>query len=478
MKNIKFLHILLVLFCAGIFVISCKKDSTSTKTNTASEVDKFIWYNLSYYYLWADSVPKLTSSYFSNDTNKLNTFLATYTDPSKLFSDLLYKYGSVDRFSWIEEDSSTLQNELKGVTKSMGFDYGLALLSDNSSIMGVVHYVLKGSPAESAGLKRGDLFTKVNGQQLTKSNYSSLLSNTTYNLTLAYITNNTLYTSTTTATMTAVEVSENPILFDSIYTISGNKIAYLVYNGFYSDYDNQLNTVFASFKSQGVNNLILDLRYNGGGAITTANKLASMIYGTYTDKTFINTQYNSYLQNYYTTQYGSNALKYNFTNTTGTSTINTLNLSKLYVLTSGGTASASELIINGLRPYIPVYIIGDTTYGKNVGSITITDTKKSAWAMQPIVVRMTNSLGKSDYTKGFAPNDVVLEDITNLIALGNTSEPLLQKAIGNISGTIATKAMTITKSVQMRIHQFTDRKDMIPHMKEMYLPSKSFMNKQ
>jgi spore maturation protein SpmA len=126
---------------------------------------------------------------------------------------------------------------------------------------------------------------------------------------------------------------------------------------------------------------------------------------------------------------------------------------------------------------MPVYVIGDTTYGKNVGSTTITDVNRSTWAIQPIVLRLTNSLGKSDYSHGFIPNSTIVEDFANLLALGSTSEPLLKKAMEYITGTVSSKSAASLKSVQMGIRKIADRKDMIPHSKEMYLPAKRFKNR-
>ncbi|MDP4207843.1 MAG: S41 family peptidase [Bacteroidota bacterium] len=477
MKNANLLFILLISFYLGSLTTSCKKDSSGP--NKASEIDQFIWYNMASYYLWADSVPKLSTAYFQNDTNKLNSFLAGYSDHKQLFSDLLYKYGTVDRFSWIESDYTTLQNELQGITSTMGMDFRLALLSDGSSIVGIVRYVFKNSPAEKAGIKRGSLFLKINGQQLTTSNYQSLLSATSFNMTLATVSNNMLYTGATTSTMTAVQMQENPVLLDSVYSVSNKKIGYLVYNGFYSDFDVQLNNVFAKFKTKGITDLVLDLRYNGGGSIQSAIYLASMIYGPYTSKTFVNLQFNKTLQDYYNQQYGSNFFVSNFidtigrTSTTPTTQINALNLSQLTVITSSGTASASELIINGLKPYMPVYIVGDTTVGKNVGSMTLIDYNHptNKWAMQPIVMRLTNSLGKSDYSKGFVPNSTLVEDYTNLQPFGSLNDPLLSNAINHING-VAAKSYQISRAQTMGMKEFMSRKDMIPHANEMYFNPK------
>jgi len=132
-----------------------------------------------------------------------------------------------------------------------------------------------------------------------------------------------------------------------------------------------------------------------------------------------------------------------------------LNLPRLYVLTSWSTASASELVINGLKPYMDVILIGETTYGKNVGSISIYEENDpgNKWGMQPIVVKYFNSMGKSEYTAGFKPNHEVNEfaDLF-LYDFGDTNDPLLGNAISLITGaTRTTRSIRATpfRSLQM-----------------------------
>jgi C-terminal processing protease CtpA/Prc len=119
-------------------------------------------------------------------------------------------------------------------------------------------------------------------------------------------------------------------------------------------------------------------------------------------------------------------------------------MTKIYILTSAGTASASELVINGLKPYITVVQIGDLTVGKNVGSVTLYDSPtygkenrnpKHRYAMQPIVLKIVNSVGFGDYQSGLVPNFLLKETISTLDVLGSPTEPLLSLAIGKITGT-------------------------------------------
>jgi carboxyl-terminal processing protease len=149
-----------------------------------------------------------------------------------------------------------------------------------------VLYVLPGSPAAKAGLKRGDIITAVNGQKLTTSNYASLATDpATFNYGLAKVESGKIVDTDAVRTVTAEVFQQNPVYLDSVYTIGGKTIGYLVYNQFIpgpngsatATYDQKLEQVFSNFKAKGVNELVLDLRYNPGGYVSSSVKLASMI---------------------------------------------------------------------------------------------------------------------------------------------------------------------------------------------------------
>ncbi|MDO8928174.1 MAG: S41 family peptidase, partial [Bacteroidota bacterium] len=375
----------------------------------ATEVNSFIWNGLSDYYLWNSQVAGLTNSKYEKK-DSLNAFLNTYTDPQKLFTSLLYKYKEVDKWSFLVDDSKEIDDWIAGISETMGYDFMLGRIGSSNDLFGFVRYVYKGSPAEKAGVKRGDIFMKVNDQQLTVSNYQTLLFATkTYTLSFATISNSTISLNNRVVLMTAVEMQENPISKDTIFIFNNQKIGYLVYNGFNSDFDIQLNDVFKKFKVANIDRLVLDLRYNSGGSVQSSIYLASMIYGTDATKVFAKAKYNAGLQKYLVSEYGLASLNDNFTTSIEknglkpATTINTLNLNKIHIIVSDNTASASEMLINGLRPYMNVTVVGTNTNGKYTGSMTVKDwDEKGAvnpnhkWAMQPIVVKYANSRDESD----------------------------------------------------------------------------------
>ena len=195
---------------------------------------------------------------------------------------------------------------------------------------------------------------------------------------------------------------------------------------------------------------MIDLRYNGGGSVQTCTYLASLITGQFTGTIFAQQQWNSKLMAYFnglnTNSNPNDDYELNdyFVDTThrGVS-IQGLNLNRVYILTSGRSASASELLINGLSPHINVIQIGTATYGKNVGSITIYDyvdnsgnerNPNHTYAMQPIVLKIANSDNFADYTNGLDPDVELRESATSFGVLGDANEPLLAAALNHISG--------------------------------------------
>ncbi len=477
----------------AILLFNCKKESAPVPIpiviKEATDVNKFIYNGLKDYYLWVDQVPSLTSRKYTVK-DSLNAFLNTYTDPNKLFTDLLYQYKTIDKWSFIVDDSKIIDNWIQGISETMGFDFMLSRIGSSDNIFGFIRYVIKGSPAEKAGIKRGDLFMKVDDQQLTITNYQTLLfTSLTYKLSMASIAANTISLNGKSYTMTAVNLQENPIQLDTVLNVGNFKVGYLVYNGFNSDFDLQLNDVFKRFQLAAIDKLVLDLRYNGGGSVQSAKYLASMIYGTATSKVFLKSQYNTGLQAYLVNTDGAASLLENFTDkilktaTNPETPINTLNLSKLYVITSDNTASASELLINGLKPYVSIFSVGINTAGKYVGSWTIKDwdangivNPNDKWAMQPIVVKIANSLGVSDFVNGLAPDFSLQEDIANLMPFGNLNETLLKVALNSIQG-LPLKSAAL-KSEQLGLKKVYDSQDHRPFSKQMYIQPPGNLRKE
>lgn len=440
MKRILFLFLGLSLFLVG-----CKDESSETE-ELNKYVNEWVYQNMDGLYYWNTSLPAFRSS---------------AENPNDYFKTLKNKD---DRFSAIFESYQYILNQLNGVSSSeIGFDFQLYAESlYNENVYGVVLYVKHGTPAEKLGIKRGDIFRKINGTQITMTNYSTVIGYLFDNSTNSRITfsvyQNNVYTDKAAVTVTkAVNYNEDPVYMDTVYTVQNKKVGYLVYHFFTNDpgdkslkYDLELNNAIGRFKQQNITELVIDLRYNHGGMMSSAVRLASMLVPNLTsNKVFSYTEYNQNYTNYFNSaefksQTTENPFVNNFATTIDVATTTTKasypvlnvggNLQRIFFLTGRGTASASEMVINGLKPFLPCVLIGDTTVGKNVGSTLVNDedNKKNQWAFMPIILKYFNKDHQSDFTKGFAPDFLIADDY--LSQLGDVNEDLLAKALSQISG--------------------------------------------
>ncbi len=489
MKKISYLFTAFLMLSIAFY--SCDNNDNDNEI-TPRNINDFVWKGMNSWYNWQTSVPNLSDSK-DDDQNEYNNYLNGYSTPDDIFYSLLYQKGTIDRFSWIVDDYVALNASFQGISKSFGFRLQAVDISDsNDLIILYVRYVAPNSPASDAGILRGDIINALDGVVLTESNYDatiSKLSNET--VALSFVSENDgVFTPTSEKTITAVEISEDPVYFKKVFpAINGKKVGYLVYNAFRSSYNDELNAAFAYFKNEGIQELVLDLRLNGGGSVETSAYLASMIDASAGTETFAKLNFNAK----HTNESGS----YTFRNTlniyddkgkkTGEENINRLtNINLLYVLTSGSTASASEMIINGLKPFISVKVIGTTTYGKNVGSITLYDSPSSdytseslansahLYAMQPIVFQIYNKLDQSEYTQGFVPNIIVKEYQywNEILPFGDENEVVLKAALDDIRGLSAkqTKSLKFSEIKEFEVSKLEKRFD-----KEMYITDE-FLN--
>jgi C-terminal processing protease CtpA/Prc len=423
-----------ILLLSGSF--SCKKltevfpkteEPTST-TNPNAEVNGWIYDTMKSYYLWENQLTAKAST-----DNKLL--------PADYFESLLIKPGELDRFSWIQEDVAELTASLQGVNKVVGIRFTPFFSNTAKTKVALsVAYALKGSPADKAGIKRGDFIVKVNGNELTPENYSSAFSSDNLKFTLGDYNGSEIIANTKTVDVVKAEVQTDPIQHYSIIEKGNKKIGYLVYLQFLSKFDTDMRNVFKEFKEKGVNELVLDLRYNGGGFISSSDILSSLIVKNLKPGTLMSKQeWNTELTKAYKTKFGNDVFDTDWLNESNN--LGTLN--RVFVLTSKATASASELVINNLKPYMDVILIGDNTYGKNVGSVTLSDDKKRwKWGMQPIVLRTVNSLGQSEFggKDGFIANFKVTDNAIPFRPFGDENETLLSVAIQQITGISASTA--------------------------------------
>ncbi|HEA29736.1 MAG TPA: peptidase S41 [Leeuwenhoekiella sp.] len=459
---------------------SCSKDRDDEIKPVADnlEVENFIYSAMNIWYLYKPDVPVLADDRFATQ-DALNEYLAGFETPERLFYDGVKAPEPLDRFSIITADYRELERSFAGVSLNNGMDYGLSLAARGSDrVVGFVHYVLPNTSAEAQGVTRGMLFTEIDGTPLTIDNYSQLLAATNYTITIAEITPDGIVETGQTISLTKEEYTENPIFITKTFDdVAGQKVGYLMYNSFTSNFDDELNAAFADFKSEGINQLVLDLRYNGGGSVRTATDLAAMITGQFPDELFSTQVYNPQIQAALEAQNPEQLKNYFHTTITDDTPINSLNLSKLYVITTGSTASASELVINGLDPYIDVRQVGDTTVGKFQASVTFYDNDapnfnrnganpNHFYAIQPLILTTANANGTTGFVQGLNPEVPLEERVSIYGVLGDENEPLLKAALDEIRGG---RSLNLTQNPGKRLPEIGESDMNTPTYQRMYV---------
>jgi len=478
--KLKYIVITLLL---GFAFTACNKDSDSDSNETTAitkpdEINNFVWKAMNSWYYWQPNVADLSDSKITS-TAAYNNFINGKT-PDALFYSLLYQRGTVDRFSWIENSNEIVHvSKIAEVEKKGGFSYGIYPKdASNINVVALINYVVPGSSSALAGLKRGDVITKINGSQLTSNNYDQL-ENPQLTVTLAanvqFTTTGMVTTDKTgTVTITKTDIDENPVAYYEKKVYGGKNIGYLVYNGFKSDYNDELNLAFAKMKSDGINELVLDLRYNGGGSLESAVALAQMINGSFTNKPYVYLDFNDKHNNEDGYENLSEKIKiFNLVDNEPTfqreESINSLALPKIYVLVSFQTASASELTIQCLKKYISVVTIGEQTVGKFVGSNTLYDSPAYGytsyanrntthkWQLQPITFSYYNKdkdANPANITPDYEINPY--NTFLNLVEFGNVKDPCLKKALELITGqTMRTSEKTTDLSLTLKTDNLT-----------------------
>jgi C-terminal processing protease CtpA/Prc len=432
MAKLKFFLAYIMLL--SIIISSCREkqepEPEQFERGTNDYVNNWIYDNMNLYYYWTQDLPDKTINGES---------------PDDYFYSLI---SNQDRFSWIQPNFQELLNSLQGITLEAGYEYILYNDPNNENgVIGQVAYVKNGSPAEQVGLKRGHIFTEINGNRMTLDNYRGLLENLSQNHTLKigeFNLESEQIEEIGDFELSAIQFAENPNHLDTVYTRNGKKIGYYVYNLFSvgidtdsAKYAQEMDQIFEKFKAEGINHLVLDLRYNGGGAERATINLASLIGANISEQDiFVKRDYNEGLKQAFIDEYGAESLNRRFVKKSMNIGGN-LQSPQLTVLTSSRTASASELLINGLNPFMEIFIIGDTTVGKNVGSTSFYEQNNpdNTWGMQPIITKSFNSLSQSDYDLGFYPDIPLRDNSLAKLELGDVNEKLLREALIYLAGT-------------------------------------------
>lgn len=398
-----------LLYILLLTLLSCNSEDSflpnDVIVNNDNENNHYINHNrwtyemMSKHYFWNKDIPDSLSLDFS-------------ISPKSFFDNLLSKE---DRFSWCEINESYIAEDL-------GFHY--QTYEVHGLKVNRVLYVSSNSLMEQ-GLKRGDYF-------IIKDNH----------IEVGHL-DNEYFISTNKIKINKVTRGRNlapTISLDSIYTINSKRIGYFIYDQFESSTDVAQITI--RLKNLGIDELILDLRYNPGGYVSTSKYLASMLAPKESlGKLYQLQRYNDF-QTKVKKDNGESGVDSVFLDKGFITIDRNLDLKRLVVLTTKNTASASESLIIGLRPYMDIVTIGTTSCGKDVGSYTIADNRYK-YQLQPITFRYYNALNDSTPTTGIIPDIEVADDLNH--ERGDVNEALLKTAIDYLMGNIAGNE---TRSVQ------------------------------
>lgn len=404
---------LVIMLALSIFT-SCKKNNSSDNGNTTTTVsaeDKIKDSALLYardIYLWYNQIPSTFNARSYADPDKIMQAIRQYSmePPNAL---------PVDRFSF-----GMKQADWNNLSSGVSADFGFSIFFFTGNDLRV-KYVERESAAGKAGIKRGWRIVKINGSNNIATDDATI--NTIVNA--VFYSTSTAFTfqkpdgTLVDITLNATSYQTHPVMADSVYTISGKKIGYLVFNSFLGDQteiSNELNRVFTRFATYGVNDVVVDLRYNGGGYVSLAEKLTNYLAPSTATGVMMTQKYND-----------KYAAQYNVT--TNFNKAGSVSLPRIIFIVSSSTASASELVINNLKAVMDVKLIGrNATYGKPVGFFPI---PVGDWYIFPVSFKTVNKNGTSDFYSGFTPDALVADGLDK--NWGDVTETSLASAIKYIT---------------------------------------------
>ena len=452
-----------IYFWAAICLLllsSCGKSERRIRGERLYYTNLFANQNMATYYYWVGD-PTVSANISRWYLDIRDNYLE---DPVGMVESCRYQ---ADQWTALFEDAAAFESSVTGQGQSFGFEAGIS--QDHDKL--VILFAYEGSPADKAGLKRGDVFSTVNGTQLADDNYTTVIAEAMGGSTIE------LGREGKSVTLQSSDRYDNPIVVSKVLEIGGKKIGYLFYTSFTLVSARDLVATAADFKSKGIDDLVLDLRYNTGGYTITANVLASLLAPASAVKSgavWTKDTFNSRLMEVLDKEVaeGRNdrrlfcfASSFELPQDEGTISLSgaNLDLSRLWVITSKNTASASEALICGLKPYMNVKLVGQQTYGKYCGGSLIkgedwydaiakgenkahikTDLGKSyttGWGIYVISTKFTdrdgNNAGEPD---GFPADVTATDNPADGFQLGDPQESMLATVLSDMG--VASKAPT------------------------------------
>ncbi len=365
--------------------------------NVPARARDTLYYIMRQWYYWYDLMPSVTKE--------------NYADPYVLLEAMRYK--EIDRWSFVADYDEFIA-EMEGTFVGHGFRIGL-----DNSMNARIAMIFDNSPLYVEGVRRGWIVKDINGYDIASilaandgEAYLQALGPSEAGVTNVFNFERPDGTEVTISSTKQSFTINSVLHYDTLHLSSGIT-GHLVFESFIEPSEGELETAFEFFKSNNVQDLILDLRYNSGGFLYIAQQLASYIAGnSKTGITFAGLTYNDKNQDY--------NIDYPFENSSYP-----LSLSRLIVITSRLTASASEAVINGLKPHLNLACIGDTTLGKPMGmnGWPCADT----YFFWPVTFKLVNSEDEGEYYDGITPEKISADDITR--DFDNREEECLKEAI-------------------------------------------------
>jgi carboxyl-terminal processing protease len=416
-------RILVMLISLIGLLISCGDDN---KNEHIEKVNAEILEMMEEVYLWNDYMPR-------------NLDPGDYSSPADLMEAL--RYTQYDRWSTVltEEEWNSYFEE--GEMVGHGFMPGLDLTNKIR-----IAFVYPGTETAEKGVQRGWILTKVNGTNLTVDNFGSLMGENEVG-----VTNEITFTDengqSVTLSLTKEIIELQPVLHHEVLEQGTDKIGYMVLQDFIDAANSEMDLVFTEFVNAGINELVIDMRYNGGGSSDVAQHMAGWLLGKdFGGEPFMYYQHNGILSSFLDTMY------------TVPNKTNGLSLDRIFFIGTHNTASASELIINGVKSFIGSVLAGSATHGKPVGmyAIPILD-----YVTLPVAFKYTNKDHEGDFYNGISPTLPASDDMTR--NFGDPDEASL-KAILDYIETGTTKT---TKSTSFR-STYIERKEPIGQFLKAY----------
>ncbi len=454
MKHFALFIVLFLVACTQPSYPGIDRPSGGGNTLKDQSIIDYIDQRLEAEYYWLDEVNEKCNTF--NRSVAWKEYLATTLNRLESNSDDGYINSNGERvfYSYIREYQPSTRAQVSGY--GIELHYTIAVIDSENRYYGfVVESVYPHSPADKAGIKRGDVITMIGDSYITHDNYAhrftSIQNNTATSLKLK-LRRQSGDKESLDVELTKGSYIDSPVMYSEIIDIAGfdKRIGYLVYTGFDSTYDDELMDVLSNFAQEGVGEVILDLRCNGGGSVLSAVKLCSaLVPATYEDGVLCRIERNPKNSKSETTEL------FKLANTSN----NLTSLERITVICSGYSASASELVVMGLRGLdFTVELIGSTTEGKNCGmDVTRRTIDGVALEYAPITFMCFNAKGFGDWGEGIIP-DIDLTDETNALGLHDKNYPLpradwgdeeydiaLVAALSKITGrkvNIATRATT------------------------------------